>query len=35
MAIDRYIDLHGEQDARHLIESSIRRAVEKSKARLN
>jgi hypothetical protein len=29
MAIDRYIDLHGERDARHLIESSFRRAVEK------
>ena len=35
MALDRYINLHGEQDARRLIESCIRRTVEKSKARLN
>ena len=35
MALDRYIDLHGEKDARHLIESSFRRAVEKSKKRLH
>lgn len=35
MAIDRYISLHGEQDARHLIESTIRKVIEKSKMRLN
>jgi hypothetical protein len=35
MALDRYIDLHGEQDARHLIDSSFRRAAQKWKAGLN
>jgi hypothetical protein len=35
MALDRYIDLHGAQDARDLVESAFRRAVEKAKIRLN
>jgi hypothetical protein len=35
MALDRYVDLHGEKDARDLIESAFRRAVEKSKNRLH
>lgn len=35
MALDRYIDLHGAQDARDLVESAFRRAVERAKIRLN
>jgi|HubBroStandDraft_4_1064222.scaffolds.fasta_scaffold495396_1 hypothetical protein len=35
MAVDRYIDLHGEKEVRHLIESSFRRAIAKSKKRLH
>jgi hypothetical protein len=35
VALDRYIDLHGAPDARDLVESAFRRAVEKSKKRLN
>jgi hypothetical protein len=32
IALDRFIDLHGEQDAHHLIQSAFRRAVQRSKA---
>jgi hypothetical protein len=34
MALDRYIDLHGEQDARQLIESAFCRAVGKMKTQM-
>jgi hypothetical protein len=33
MACDRFIDLHGEQDAHFLIESAFRRAVGRIKTR--
>jgi hypothetical protein len=33
MALDRFIDLHGEQDAHHLIESAFKRAVGRMKTR--
>lgn len=33
MALDRYIGLHGEKDARHLIELAIRRSAARCRAR--
>ena len=32
MALDRFIDLHGDHDAHELIASAFRRAVQRSKA---
>jgi hypothetical protein len=33
MALDRFIDLHGEQDAHQFIDSALAKAVQRSKAR--